>query len=135
MLEMDVRPEIIAVCDTNEEILKWYTDNFSTITQVTSEYKELLNNDQVEAVYIAVPHNLQQELFCAVIEAGKHLLGEKPFGIDKAANDAITECINRHPDVFVRCSSESPFFPALQKIGKMSNWRCTWGQIRPGIFL
>ncbi len=117
--EMDVRPEIIAVCDTNEKILKWYTDNFSTISQVTSQYKELLNNDQVEAVYIAVPHNLHQELFCDAIEVGKHLLGEKPFGIDKAANDAITKCISSHPDVFVRCSSESPFFPALQKIGKM----------------
>jgi predicted dehydrogenase len=31
----------------------------------------------------------------------------------------ITECINSHPDVFVRCSSESPFFPAVQQIGQM----------------
>ena len=117
--EMDVKPEIVAVCDSNPDILKWYTNNFDSIEQVTSDYKELLSNDNVDAVYIAVPHNLHQEFYCAAIEAGKHLLGEKPFGIDKAANDVITECINKHPGVFVRCSSESPFFPALQKVGKM----------------
>ena len=117
--EMDVRPEIVAVCDANADILTWYTDNFPTITQVTSDYHKLLGNDDVEAVYIAVPHNLHQEFCCAAIEAGKHLLGEKPFGIDKAANDAIMACISAHPDVFVRCSSESPFFPAMQRIGAM----------------
>ncbi len=119
LAEMDVKPEIVAVCDSNPDILKWYTNNFDSIEQVTSDYKELLSNDNVDAVYIAVPHNLHQEFYCAAIEAGKHLLGEKPFGIDKAANDVITECINKHPGVFVRCSSESPFFPALQKVGKM----------------
>ncbi len=117
--ELDVRPEIVAVCDTNSDLLKWYTGNFSSIKQVTDDYKELLANDEVEAVYIAVPHNLHAEFYCAAIEAGKHLLGEKPFGIDIAANNIITECINKNPDVFVRCSSESPFFPALQKIGNM----------------
>ncbi|MEN6384929.1 MAG: Gfo/Idh/MocA family oxidoreductase [Phycisphaerales bacterium] len=117
--EMDIRPEIIAVCDTSEKILKWYTDNFASIKQVTNDYKQLLANKDVEAVYIAVPHNLHAELYCTAIEAGKHLLGEKPFGIDKAANDKISECIKKHPDVFVRCSSESVFFPAMQKIGKM----------------
>jgi predicted dehydrogenase len=117
--EMDVKPEIIAVCDTSEKILKWYTDNFVSIKQVTNDYKQLLANKEVEAVYIAVPHNLHAELYCAAIEAGKHLLGEKPFGIDKEANEKISECIKKHPNVFVRCSSESPFFPAIQRIGKM----------------
>jgi predicted dehydrogenase len=117
--EMGVKPQIVAVCDTSEKILKWYTDNFTSIKHVTNDYKQLLSNKEVEAVYIAVPHNLHAELYCAAIEAGKHLLGEKPFGIDKADNDKISECIRKHPNVFVRCSSESPFFPAMQKIGKM----------------
>ena len=117
--QMDVRPEIVAVCDKNDELLKWYTGNFASITQVTDDYKELLANDEVEAVYIAVPHNLHAEFYCAAIEAGKHLLGEKPFGIDKEANKAISECAAKHPDVMVRCSSEFPFFPGMQKIGQM----------------
>jgi predicted dehydrogenase len=56
LADMDVRPEIVAVCDANPEIIPWYTENFSSITQVTSDYKELLANPEVDAVYIAVPH-------------------------------------------------------------------------------
>ena len=117
--DMDVKPTIVAVCDANPGILTWYTDNFEGIKQVTSDYTELLKNDDVEVAYVAVPHNLHQEFYCAAIESGKHLFGEKPFGIDKDANDVITKCIDDHPDVFVRCSSHSPFFPAMQRIGHM----------------
>ena len=126
--QMDIRPEIIAVCDSNENAMKWYTDNFSGIKQATTSFKDLLNNDDVEAVYIAVPHNLHAEFYIEAIEAGKNLLGEKPFGIDLESNKQISECIKKHPDVFVRCSSESIFFPAMQKIGQMIE-KNAFGQI------
>lgn len=116
---MDVRPEIVAVCSATPASMAWFTDNFATIRQATTDHRELLANPAVEAVYIAVPHNLHADFYCAAIEAGKHLMGEKPFGIDLEANDRIMACIGRHPEVFVRCSSESPFFPAVQRIGRM----------------
>jgi predicted dehydrogenase len=119
LTEMDVRPEIVAICDTNPKLFAWYRDNFPAIRQATGDYRELLANREVEAVYCAVPHSLHQELYCAAITAGKHLLGEKPFGIDRTANDAILACIAAHPGVFVRCSSEFPFFPAVQRMGQM----------------
>jgi len=46
-------------------------------------------------------------------------MGEKPFGIDKVANDKIMACLARHPKAFARCSSEFPFFPGVQRIGAM----------------
>jgi predicted dehydrogenase len=119
LLDMDVRPEIVAICDTNPGLFPWYADNFASIRQTTQNYRELLGNPDVDAVYCAVPHNLHREVYCATISAGKHLLGEKPFGIDRAANDAILACIAEHPGVFVRCSSEFPLFPAVQRIGRM----------------
>jgi len=119
LTEMNARPELVAVCDKNPALYDWYRDNFPSIKQVTDDYKALLDNPDVEAVYCAVPHNLHEQLYCDIIKAGKHLLGEKPFGIDKQANDAIIECIRQHPDVFVRCSSEFPFFPPMQKLGEM----------------
>ena len=116
---MDVRPEIVAVCDTNAELTKWFADNLTSVKQVTSDYRKLLANPDVDAVYIAIPHNLHAEFYCVAIESGKSLMGEKPFGIDKAANDAIMACLAKHPKVFTRCSSESVFFPAMQRIGAM----------------
>ena len=117
--EMDIRPQIVAACNTTLRRTEWYTQHFDTIRQVTADYRELLANPDVDAVYIAVPHHLHEEIYCAAIEAGKHLMGEKPFGIDQPANRAILDAMARHPDVFVRCSSEFPFVPALQRIGRM----------------
>lgn len=119
LAEMDVRPELVALCDKNAALHAWYRDNFATISQFTDDYTALLANPDVDAVYVAVPHNLHQEIYCAAIRAGKHLMGEKPFGIDRAANDAIMACIKAHPQVLVRCSSESPFFPAMQRLCAM----------------
>ena len=119
LADMDVRPEIVAACDVNSTMTKWFGQNCPACRQLTSDYRDVLTNPDVDAVYIAVPHNLHAETYCAAIEAGKHLMGEKPFGIDLAANQAILKCASRHPDVFVRCSSESPFFAAPQRMARM----------------
>ena len=111
-------PEIVAVCDKNENAIKWFTDHVPTIKQTTSDYKELLESDEVDAIYCAVPHNLHEQLYCDIIRAGKHLLAEKPFGIDKKANSNIMKALKENPDVFVRCSSEFPFYPDAQRLIK-----------------
>jgi predicted dehydrogenase len=110
-----VRPELAVVCDTNPEVLAWY-ERLRPAPRPVTDWSELLADDSVEAVYCAVPHHLHAELYVAVLEAGKHLLGEKPFGIDLAANAAINASIVRQPDLLVRCSSELPFFPGGQKV-------------------
>jgi len=118
---MRARPRIVAVCNRTLNVPKvdWFRENILTVRQVTSDYRELLRNPEVEAVYIAVPHNLHEELYIAALEAGKHLMGEKPFGIDRTANAAILVAVEKHPKCFVRCASQFLFFPAVQRIGRM----------------
>lgn len=111
-------PHIVGVCDTNPALMAWFADNFDSVRIVTTNYHDLLNDPYIEAIYCAVPHNLHAQIFIDIINAGKHLLGEKPFGIDLDANQAINTAIAAHPDVLVRCSSEFPFFPAPYQIGK-----------------
>ncbi len=120
LLEMDVKPEIVAVCDTNPKLMEWFSGNFEGVKQSTTDYKALLENPDVDAVYCAVPHNLHQDLYIAIIRAGKHLLGEKPFGMNLEQNMAILAELENHPELIVRCSSEFPFFPAAQKIVNMA---------------
>ena len=119
--DMDIRPEIVAICSRTPDPKKtgWYTDNFPSIRQVTQDYRELIENPDVDVVYIAVPHNLHEEMYCATIEAGKHLIGEKPFGINLKANNAILTAIRKHPELFVRCTSHFIFYPAVQRICDM----------------
>lgn len=86
---------------------------------MTTNHHELLENPEVEAVYCAVLHMLHEQMYCNIISSVKHLLGEKPFGIDKRANDHIMNVIKDNPNVSVRCSSEFPFTPAMQKLTAM----------------
>ncbi len=109
-------PELAGICDTNAASHAWFTDNFSGLRVVTTDYRELLSSPDIEAVYCAVPHNLHETIFCDVIRAGKHLMGEKPFGIDRRANAAILAALAEKPGLFVRCSSEFPYFPGAQRL-------------------
>jgi predicted dehydrogenase len=108
--------EIIAVCDMNPEAMSWFTDNFPSITLAVQDYRDLLKMDAIEAIYCAVPHNLHQRVYVDVINSGKHLLAEKPFGIDLAANALINDACKAKPNVLVRCSSEFPFYPGAQRL-------------------
>ena len=60
-----------------------------TVQLRAKNHAELLASDQVDVVYVAVPHNLHEKLYCDVLAAGKDLLAEKPFGIDLAAAFAM----------------------------------------------
>jgi len=79
--KMEVRPEIVAVCDTNEGLFSWYTDNFASVKQTTGDYKELLANDDIEAVYCAVPHKIGQ-----IVEVETGFLHSSDMNVDKAIN-------------------------------------------------
>lgn len=118
---LDFEPRITAVCDANPEAAQWFTDHVPSVEKVYTDYRELIADENIDAVYCAVPHNLHEQMYIDIIRAGKHLLGEKPFGIDLAANANIMAAIRDNPGVIVRCSSEFPFFPGAQQIVKWVN--------------
>ena len=109
-------PEIVAVCDKNPAAVDWFSKHFPSVTFTTENYRELLTRDDIDAIYCALPHNLHAQVYCDIINAGKHLLGEKPFGIDKEANETIVASVKAHPEVIVRCASEFPYYPACQQL-------------------
>ncbi|MEI6098829.1 MAG: aldo/keto reductase, partial [Alphaproteobacteria bacterium] len=56
-----------------------------------SDHVSLLADDQIDAVYIATPHPWHAELSIAALRAGKHVLCEKPAGMNAAEVTAVTE--------------------------------------------
>ena len=112
------RPEIVGVCSRKAESRAWFEENFSLRYSV-SDYRELLDKDDIDAIYCAVPHDLHESFYVDIIKSGKALLGEKPFGIDEKANANILKALAEHPETFVRCCSEFPYYPAMQTL---INW-------------
>jgi predicted dehydrogenase len=117
LLDQDVVPHIVGVCDTNPAMLGWFTEHFDTIRTATQDYHELLDSPVIEAIYCAVPHNLHEQLYVDIIEAGKHLLGEKPFGIDQAVNARILAAA-----VTSIQTNQSTGSAGLRRTGSMAVW-------------
>lgn len=117
LADVGARPEIVAVCDTNPAVLGWY-ERLRPLPRLVSDHRELLADDSVDAVYVAVPHHLHEHVYVDCLAAGKHLLGEKPFGVALDANRRINRAIAAHPELLVRCSSEFPFFPGGQEVAR-----------------
>jgi predicted dehydrogenase len=113
LIDHPVRPRLTAVCDINPAALDWF-DEIDTVVTKTTDYHELLADPSVDVVYVAVRHDLHEQIYTDVIRAGKSLLAEKPFGIDAAAAQSVLAAMAEHPESFVRCSSEMPFFPGAQ---------------------
>jgi predicted dehydrogenase len=109
-----IQAELVAVCDLQESLLNWFR-RVPTVKLLTKDHKELLRSPDVDVVYVAVPHNLHEAMYLDVLDAGKDLLAEKPFGIDLEAARRIRDAATRSGR-FVRCSSEFPFLPGAQRV-------------------
>ncbi len=113
LIDHPVRPRLTAVCDINADALEWFRE-IDTVTTLVTDYHDLLADDSIDVIYVAVRHDLHEAIYTDVIRAGKSLLAEKPFGINESAAAEIMAAVSAHPESFVRCSSEMPFFPGAQ---------------------
>ena len=108
-----VTPRLEAVCDTSEAAREWFR-RIPGVRTITGERNRLLEDPELDVLYLAVPHHLHEELYLDAIAAGKDFMGEKPFGIDLGAAQRIVAALGARPELFARCSSEMPYFPGAQ---------------------
>src|SRR5207253_767401 len=92
--DFPVQAELVAVCDLQEKHLDWFK-KVPTVKLFTKDHHELLKSPDVDVVYVAVPHNLHEKLYLDVLNAGKDLLAEKPFGIDVKAARVIRDAAGK----------------------------------------
>ncbi len=70
--------ELVAVGSRNEETAKKFADQFNIKTAYAS-YEALLDDKNIDVVYIGLPNELHKTWVIKAAEKGKHILCEKPF--------------------------------------------------------
>ncbi len=96
-LQADGRAEVTWMCNRRLETAKQAARAFG-VPHYTDDYHELLEDPNLEAVVIATPPYLHREMFVAALEAGKHVLLEKPMAANREDLAAIVAAAESHPD-------------------------------------
>ncbi|MBT3213649.1 MAG: Gfo/Idh/MocA family oxidoreductase [Deltaproteobacteria bacterium] len=71
------------------------------IPQAYGSYEELLADDNIDAVYIPLPNHLHVPWTKKALEAGKHVLCEKPIGLNTAEAEDLLACAKKHSQLKV----------------------------------
>jgi predicted dehydrogenase/aryl-alcohol dehydrogenase-like predicted oxidoreductase len=91
--------ELVAIGSRSKKSADAFADAFG-IKRRHASYEALLADPEVEAVYISTPHPMHAEWVIKACEAGKHVLCEKPMGLNGAEAMAMIEAA-RENDVFL----------------------------------
>lgn len=79
--ELDVECELEVACDSNPEARRIAIEEIG-FKRAVSDYMEVINDPQVDAVSICSPNFLHHPIAMAAIEAGKPFWIEKPMGVN-----------------------------------------------------
>lgn len=90
--EIPDRAKFVAVCDKNPAALNDLAGRSGA--KPYADYNELLKDPQVDAVDICLPHFLHGRVALAALEAGKHVIVEKPFTMSLSEADQVIAAAN-----------------------------------------
>ena len=81
--------ELVALCDVNPARAEEYAKKYNV--KAYSDYAEMLRDGEIDAVSICTPSGMHADQAIAAIEAGKHVLCEKPMALTTADAERIRE--------------------------------------------
>jgi len=73
--------ELVAIGSRSLLTAQVFSEKFS-IPKFYDDYQALLNDDEIDVIYIGLPNHLHKEWIIRSAQAGKHILCEKPFVIN-----------------------------------------------------
>lgn len=67
-------------CDLSDDNIEYVKKNYP-YENITKDYMDVLNDDEVQGVLILTVHNVREKLIRAAAEKGKHIFVEKPMSL------------------------------------------------------
>ncbi|MCX7598120.1 MAG: Gfo/Idh/MocA family oxidoreductase [Armatimonadetes bacterium] len=110
----DPYARLVGVCDINAELARQRAEQYGA-EMWTTDWRELLARDDVDAVSIVTPDFLHREMAVAAAEAGKHVLLEKPMATSMEDAEAIAAAA-RKAGVLLMVDFHNRWNPAMVQI-------------------
>jgi predicted dehydrogenase len=108
---------LTVVCDESEEALV-RARGFAPRAQAVSSFAEVLRRSDVDAIVLATPAVSHAAQACAVLEAGKSVLVEKPLALNRLDAEAVVRASERSKGVLM-VGHLMLFHPAFQRLKAM----------------
>lgn len=92
---------VAAICDMSEALLTSTHARFPAIATATTDYQSILARPDIDAVSICLPNWLHTPISIEAIQAGKHVLCEKPLANTLAEGERLTAAVHASDRIFM----------------------------------
>lgn len=110
--------EVKAIASRNHEKANAVADQLK-IEKRFGTYEELLNDPDIDAIYNPLPNHLHVYWTMKALEAGKHVLCEKPIGMNTEEAQALANATRKFPGLKVMEAFMYRFHPQWQKVREL----------------
>lgn len=107
--------EISAISSRNPENARSVAENLQ-IPKSFGSYEELLADPEIEAIYNPLPNHLHVPWTIKALEAGKHVLCEKPISITAEEAQSLLDVTRKYPHLKVMEAFMYRFHPQWEKV-------------------
>ena len=119
--------ELKGIASKNENRRKTFGDKYSINNDFRfSNYEDILNSNEIDAVYISLPHTFHAEYSIKAAGKGKHIICEKPAAVNFNEGIRVVQAVKEagvfYAEGFMyRCHPQIPALVKMIKENKIGN--------------
>lgn len=106
--------DVVAIASRSKEAAQKAADELF-IPKAHGSYEELLADPEIDAIYNPLPNHMHVPWSIKALEAGKHVLCEKPIGLSSKEGELLLEAAEKHPQCKVMEAFMYRHHPQWQK--------------------
>jgi predicted dehydrogenase len=112
----DYNPDttIKMVCDLNKSLADSFARKY--LVESTTNYKDLLENDEIDIIYVGVPPGAHFDIIMDSIHAGKHIISEKPLSLNYKMCEDLVEEKNKYPHLLTAVNLPFRFSSEVERL-------------------